>query len=88
MKQKIIYHNGKKINYFIDKENDNIRFDLCSIVLAGLTVDEFMQSDAFLDIVSIYQRVTGKKFEVDFIQMAIKNKILFKHNYKKNESKF
>ena len=64
---KYVVHNGVKIRYLIDEDNDNIIVNQDDVVNAfwnGITIGEFLSTDTGLDIISEYRRVTGREFKI------------------------
>ncbi len=61
--------NGQDVYFLILKNKDAIEVDADSVVCASnnMTIEEFTQSDVFLDIVSVYQQLTGKAYVLDRI---------------------
>jgi hypothetical protein len=66
-----VSHNGKEICFMIFRTTDFLLVDSDTVVKAmgNMSVLDFIQSDVFLDIVSIYKRLTGKEFDLTKIHV-------------------
>ncbi len=62
---------GEEVYFVILKDKDRIIVDSDTVIRAtgNMTVEEFTESDVFLDIVSVYRQLTGKEYVLDCLSV-------------------